>query len=163
MTDRRTDRPATLGALRASGYRPRPVKQEIRANLRAVLAAGGRLFPGIVGYERTVIPEIVNALLSGHDFILLGLRGQAKTRILRALTDFLDDAVPVLEGCELNDDPLAPISVWGQRLVAGAGRRRCRSSGSRATSATARSWPRPTSRSPTSSATSTRSRRRTAG
>ena len=99
-------RPTTLGALRASGYRPRPVKQEIRANLRAALAAGGRLFPGIVGYERTVIPGVVNALLAGHDFILLGLRGQAKTRILRSLTDFLDPAVPVLAGSELNDDPL---------------------------------------------------------
>jgi magnesium chelatase subunit I len=115
------NRPKTLGALRATGYRPRPVKQEVRANLRAALAAGDKLFPGIVGYERTVIPGVVNALLAGHDFILLGLRGQAKTRILRALTGFLDPEIPALEGSELNDDPLTPVSVWGQRRVAEAG------------------------------------------
>jgi magnesium chelatase subunit I len=111
----------TLGALRASGYRPRSVKIEIRENLRQRLKGGGPLFPGILGYDRTVIPAVVNALLAGHDFILLGLRGQAKTRILRALTTLLDPEVPVLAGSELNDDPLAPISVPGQRLVAEAG------------------------------------------
>jgi len=111
----------TLGALRASGYRPRSVKIEIRDNLRQRLRSGGPLFPGILGYDRTVIPAVVNALLAGHDFILLGLRGQAKTRILRALTTLLDPEVPVLAGSELNDDPLAPISVPGQRLVAEAG------------------------------------------
>jgi magnesium chelatase subunit I len=111
----------TLGALRASGYRPRPVKQELRHNLRQRLAGGGPLLPGILGYDRTVIPAVVNALLAGHDFILLGLRGQAKTRILRSLVTLLDPEVPVLAGSELNDDPLAPISVPGQRLVAEAG------------------------------------------
>ncbi len=111
----------TLGALRASGYRPRSVKIEIRDNLRQRLKSGGPLFPGVLGYDRTVIPAVVNALLAGHDFILLGLRGQAKTRILRALTTLLDPEVPVLAGSELNDDPLAPISVPGQRLVAEAG------------------------------------------
>ncbi len=111
----------TLGALKASGYRPRPVKQELRDNLRERLGVGGPLFPGILGYDRTVIPAVVNALLAGHDFILLGLRGQAKTRILRSLTTLLDPAIPVLAGSELNDDPLAPISVPGQRLVAEAG------------------------------------------
>src|SRR5687767_6865890 len=114
-------RPTTLGALRASGWSPRTVKQEIRANLRRKLAAGEELFPGVLGYERTVIPGIVNALLAGHDFILLGLRGQAKTRILRALTTLLDPEIPVLVGSELNDDPLAPISTRGHRIVAEAG------------------------------------------
>jgi magnesium chelatase subunit I len=111
----------TLGALKASGYRPRSVKIEIRDNLRARLKGGGPLFPGILGYDRTVIPSVVNALLAGHDFILLGLRGQAKTRILRSLTTLMDPEVPVLAGSELNDDPLAPISTTGQRLVAEAG------------------------------------------
>lgn len=114
-------RPTTLGALRESGYAPRSVKRELRDNLRARLAAGDRLFPGILGYERTVIPSIVNAVLAQHDFILLGLRGQAKTRLLRALTDHLDEAIPVLAGSEINDDPLAPISTWGRRLVDEAG------------------------------------------
>jgi magnesium chelatase subunit I len=111
----------TLGALKASGYRPRAVKQELRDNLRERLRCGGPLFPGILGYDRTVIPAVVNALLAGHDFILLGLRGQAKTRILRSLVTLLDPEVPALAGSELNDDPLAPISVPGQRLVAEAG------------------------------------------
>jgi len=115
------NRPTTLGELKASGYRPRSVKQELRDNLMRKLAAGAKLFPGILGYERTVIPGVCNALLAGHDFILLGLRGQAKTRILRALTELLDEAIPMLAGCELNDDPLAPISTSGQRLVADAG------------------------------------------
>ncbi|HVR98109.1 MAG TPA: magnesium chelatase [Thermoanaerobaculia bacterium] len=114
-------RPTTLGALKSSGYRPRSVKQELRDNLRERLKAGGPLFPGILGYDRTVIPAVVNALLAGHDFILLGLRGQAKTRILRSLVTLLDEEVPVLAGSELNDDPLVPISVPGQRLVAEAG------------------------------------------
>jgi magnesium chelatase subunit I len=110
-----------LGALKASGYRPRSVKIEIRDNLRARLKGGGPLFPGILGYDRTVVPSVVNALLAGHDFILLGLRGQAKTRILRSLITLLDPEVPVLAGSELNDDPLAPISIPGQRLVQEAG------------------------------------------
>jgi magnesium chelatase subunit I len=114
-------RPTNLGELKASGYRPRSVKQEIRDNLRARLKSGAPLFPGILGYDRTVIPSVVNALLAGHDFILLGLRGQAKTRILRALVTLLEPEVPVLAGTELNDDPLAPISTRGHRLVAEAG------------------------------------------
>jgi len=117
----RVSRIKTLGALKASGYQPRSVKQELRANLRERLGCGGPLFPGILGYDRTVIPAVVNALLAGHDFILLGLRGQAKTRILRSLTTLLDPEVPMLAGSELNDDPLAPISIPGQRLVAAAG------------------------------------------
>ncbi|MEM9557389.1 MAG: magnesium chelatase [Acidobacteriota bacterium] len=121
MTTTTTARPTTLGALRASSYRPRTVRSEMRANLRRMLKDGTRLFPGVLGYERTVIPGVVNALLAGHDLILLGLRGQAKTRILRSLVDFLDPEVPVLAGSELNDDPLAPISVPGRRLVDEAG------------------------------------------
>jgi magnesium chelatase subunit I len=121
MLQRPTSQIKTLGALKESGYRPRSIKQEIRDNLRARLKNGGPLFPGILGYDRTVIPSVVNALLAGHDFILLGLRGQAKTRILRALVTLLDEEVPVLAGTELNDDPLAPISTRGERIVAEAG------------------------------------------
>jgi magnesium chelatase subunit I len=113
--------PRTLGALKASGYRPTPVRLELRRNLRHKLAAGERLFPGVLGYDRTVIPGLVNAVLAGHDIILLGLRGQAKTRLLRSLVDFLDAHIPVLSGCELNDDPLEPISVPGKRMIAEAG------------------------------------------
>ena len=116
-----TERPATVCELRASGYRPESVKQEIRRNLVYKLRAEEPLFPGVLGYERTVIPGIVNALLARHDFILLGLRGQAKTRILRGLSDLLDPEVPVLAGAPLHDDPLAPISTEGQRLIDEAG------------------------------------------
>src|SRR5258706_10287260 len=99
----------TLGELRRSGFRSRPVKQEIRDNLVRKLQAGERLFPGIIGYDETVVPQLVNAILSRHNFILLGLRGQAKSRILRALVDLLDERIPVVPGCEIHDDPLAPI------------------------------------------------------
>lgn len=117
MTTEVEARPTTLRALRESGYRPVSVKEEIRRNLREKLARREPLFPGILGYDRTVIPGVVNALLAGHDFILLGLRGQAKTRILRALVDLLDESVPVLAGTELHDDPLAPISTQGTKIV----------------------------------------------
>jgi magnesium chelatase subunit I len=103
-------RPRTLGELKASGYRPRSVKDEMRANLIGALRAGDPLFPGIVGYEATVEPQIVNAILSRHDFILLGLRGQAKTRLLRALSRFLDEWIPAVEGCPLNSDPFHPLT-----------------------------------------------------
>src|SRR3982751_3813416 len=99
----------TLGDLRHSGYRSRPVKQEIRDNLVCKLRAGERLFPGIIGYDETVIPQLVNAVLSRHNFILLGLRGQAKSRILRGLVELLDEQVPVVPGCEIHDNPLAPL------------------------------------------------------
>jgi magnesium chelatase subunit I len=99
----------TLGELRRSGARTRPVKQEIRDNLVCKLRAGEPLFPGIIGYEDTVIPQLVNAILSRHNFILLGLRGQAKSRILRALVDLLDEQIPVIAGCEIHDDPFAPL------------------------------------------------------
>ncbi|MEM6454283.1 MAG: magnesium chelatase [Acidobacteriota bacterium] len=114
-------RPTTLGALRASGYQSRSVRAELRANLRAALRDGRPLFPGVLGYERTVIPNLVNAVLAGHDILLLGLRGQAKTRLLRGLTSFLDPEIPILAGSDINDDPFAPVSVPGQTLIAEAG------------------------------------------
>ena len=114
-------RPQTLGELKATGYTSRSIKQEIRSNLKRRLQEGEPLFPGVLGYDRTVIPGVVNALLAHHDFILLGLRGQAKTRILRALTSLLDPEIPVLEGSALNDDPLDPISPAGQAIVARLG------------------------------------------
>src|SRR3954469_23902130 len=105
--------PSTLGALRASvsaGRVPRrSVRDEIRENLITRLRAAQQIFPGIIGYDETVVPQIVNAVLSRHNFILLGLRGQAKSRILRALAGLLDDAIPVMPGCEIHDDPLAPL------------------------------------------------------
>ena len=118
-------RPATLGTLKkaiASGaVRRRSVKDEVRDNLIVKLRAGDRLFPGVVGYDDTVIPQLVNAILAKHHFILLGLRGQAKTRLIRALVDLLDDAIPVVPGSEVHDDPLAPISAHGKAVVAAAG------------------------------------------
>src|SRR3989454_1734016 len=110
-------RPRTLGALKAAGYRPRSVKDEIRENLIARLRSGEKLFPSIIGYEHTVEPQIVNAILSRHDFILLGLRGQAKTRLLRALSQFLDEWVPAIEGCPLNSDPLQPLTHHARALL----------------------------------------------
>ncbi len=104
---------STVGDLRraiADGAVPRrDVHQEVRDNLIRKLHSGEPLFPGIVGYDETVVPQLVNALLSQHNFILLGLRGQAKTRLLRALVTLLDDEIPVMPGCEINDDPLDPI------------------------------------------------------
>src|SRR5450432_947421 len=99
----------TLGDLRRSGYRSRPVKQEIRDNLVRKLQAGDALFPGIIGYDETVMPQLVNAVLSRHNFILLGLRGQAKTRLIRMLVTFLDEQVPYIAHCEIRDHPFAPI------------------------------------------------------
>src|ERR671914_1385236 len=103
-------RPSTLGDLREavdSGHlKRRSVRDEVRDNLVERLRAGDNLFPGIIGFDDTVVPQIVNAILSRHNFILLGLRGQAKSRILRALTALLDDAIPVMPGCEIHDDPL---------------------------------------------------------
>jgi magnesium chelatase subunit I len=121
-----TTLPTTLGALRASEYTPsrlaRTVKDELRDNLIAKLRAGAGkdqpLFPGIVGYEDTVVPQIVNAVLSKHNFILLGLRGQAKSRILRALTTLLDPHCPYVAGSELRDNPYAPLSKFSRDLIA---------------------------------------------
>ncbi len=99
----------TLGELRASGYVARPVREEMRHNLLGLLGRGERLLPGIVGFDQTVIPEIENALLAGHHMILLGERGQAKSRIIRGLLTLLDPVVPAVRGCPLHDDPLRPI------------------------------------------------------
>src|SRR5436189_6191217 len=104
---------STVGDLRRAiadgGVARRSVHQEVRDNLIRKLRAGEPLFPGIVGYDDTVVPQLVNALLSQHNFILLGLRGQAKTRLLRALVTLLDAEIPVMRGCEINDDPLEPM------------------------------------------------------
>jgi magnesium chelatase subunit I len=136
-------RPETLGDLKTSGYRPRPVKEEMRANLIDRLAAGDPLFPGVLGYDDTVVPQLVNAILARQNFILLGLRGQAKTRIVRQLAGLLDEELPIIAGSEINDDPFRPVSKYG--------RHRCwrrvmprPSSGSAATPATWRSSPRRT-------------------
>lgn len=107
----------TLGQLKASGYEPRSVKDEMRANLIAKLRSGERLFPGILGYDETVVPQIVNAVLARHNFILLGLRGQAKSRIIRQLTDLLDPQMPIIAGSEINDDPFAPLSAYGRQQI----------------------------------------------
>ena len=118
--------PNTLGALKRSSFasperQHRSVKDEIRANLLARIATGGPLFEGVLGYDETVMPQIVNALLSRHNFILLGLRGQAKSRILRSLTTLLDDTMPIVAGSEINDSPFRPISKFARDLLATAG------------------------------------------
>jgi len=94
-----------------------PVKEEMRRNLLRLLRAGATLFPGIIGYEKTVLPALQNAILARHDFILLGLRGQGKSRILRGLASLLDESVPVVPGCEINDHPLAPVCKRCRRTV----------------------------------------------
>src|SRR3982075_826481 len=111
----------TLGELRNSGYKIRSVKDEMRENLLAKIARRDKVFSGIHGYERTVIPALHNAILSKHDIILLGLRGQAKTRILRSLTSLLDERIAVVEGCEINDSPFQPACKRCRRLAAEKG------------------------------------------
>jgi magnesium chelatase subunit I len=111
------DRPATLGELREAGWRPRTVKEELRANLVARIAAGEPSLPGIVGYEETVVPAIENAILAGQDIVFLGERGQAKTRMARLLVNLLDEWLPTVRGGELHDDPLAPISAAARAIV----------------------------------------------
>ena len=116
---------STLGVLRQAVERGevahRTVQEEVRENLINALRGGGPLFPGIIGYDDTVVPQLVNALLSQHNFILLGLRGQAKTRLLRALVTLLDEEIPVMPGCEINDDPLAPICSACRARIAAEG------------------------------------------
>jgi magnesium chelatase subunit I len=118
--------PETLGALKRSPFgapdrATRSVKDEMRQNLLARLSGGGPLFAGVIGYEETVMPQIVNAILSRHNFILLGLRGQAKSRILRALVGLLDETMPIVAGSEVNDNPFAPISRYARNLIHEAG------------------------------------------
>jgi magnesium chelatase subunit I len=108
----------TLGQLKASGYQSSSVKDEMRRNLIRKLQTGEPIFDGILGYEETVLPQVQNAILSKHDMLFLGLRGQAKTRMLRQLTHLLDDAIPIIAGSEINDDPLRPLSRYARDLVA---------------------------------------------
>ncbi|MEM9663406.1 MAG: magnesium chelatase [Bacteroidota bacterium] len=112
---------STLGELVEAGYTPRSIKDELRANLIQKLRREETIFPGIIGYERTVIPQIQNALLGRHDMILLGLRGQAKSRLIRMLPSLLDEYIPIVAGSELNDSPFAPVSKHARELVAAKG------------------------------------------
>ncbi|HPR27924.1 MAG TPA: magnesium chelatase, partial [Chitinophagales bacterium] len=114
-------RPNTLGALKKSGYRPRSIKEELRSNLITKLRSGEPLFEGIYGFEHTVIPDLERAILSRHNMLLLGLRGQAKTRIARRMVELLDEYIPVVAGSELNDDPMDPISRYAKDLIAEKG------------------------------------------
>ena len=115
------ERPATLGQLKASGYEVLPVREEMRRNLIEKIRSGEDVFPGIVGYEETVVPQLENAILSGQDIILLGERGQAKSRIIRSLTSLLDEWTPTLEGCEIPENPFHPLSAEARLLIAERG------------------------------------------
>ena len=110
-------RPTTIGALRESGWQSRPVKEEVRRNAVACIRGGTALFTGVMGYEETVMPQLENALLAGHDVIFLGERGQAKTRMIRSLTGLLDEWMPIVKGSEINDDPYHPVSAYARSLV----------------------------------------------
>ena len=114
-------RPETIGALKKAGYKSLPVREEMRRNLISRMEAHEPLFPGIIGYENSVIPQVENAILAGQDIILLGERGQAKSRIIRSLVDLLDEAIPIIVGSEINDDPLNPVSRYARDLVAEQG------------------------------------------
>src|ERR1700742_3766613 len=109
---------ATVGQLKETAYRSMSVKDELRKNLIRKLRAGEELFPGILGYRESVLPQIINGILSKHDLLFLGLRGQAKTRILRILPTLLDEWIPVLSSVDINDDPVEPITQTGKRIVA---------------------------------------------
>jgi magnesium chelatase subunit I len=115
------DAPSTLGELRQAEYRVHPVKTELRRNLIRKLASGDDLFAGILGYEDSVIPQIENAILAGQDIVLLGERGQAKSRLIRALTSLLDERIPAIAGCEINDSPYSPICRRCKELIAERG------------------------------------------
>lgn len=112
---------ATLGELKKSGYQPKSIKEEIRQNLITKLKAKETTFPGIVGYEDTVIPDVERALLSKHNILFLGLRGQAKTRMARQMTELLDEYIPCISGSDINDDPLKPVSKYAQDQIAAHG------------------------------------------
>jgi len=115
VTDVSGSRPSTVGELRSAGFAYRPVKQELRENLLARMRSGGSRFPGVVGYDDTVLPEVERAILAGHDMVLLGERGQGKTRLIRSLVDLLDEWTPVIPGSELNEHPLHPITPASRR------------------------------------------------
>src|SRR6478609_4982554 len=114
-------RAGTLGELRASGWESRPVKEEVRANALARISSGKPLVDGVIGFDDTVLPQLENALLAGHDVIFLGERGQAKTRIIRSLVTLLDEWTPTIAGSEINDDPYAPVSQHARLLAAERG------------------------------------------
>ena len=118
---RMSNRPATIGQLRESGWESVPVKAEIRRNAVARIRAGEPLVDAVLGYEDTVLPQLENAILAGHDVIFLGERGQAKTRMIRSLTNLLDEWMPIVAGSEINDDPYAPVSRHARELVAEKG------------------------------------------
>jgi len=120
MNTRLTDL-QTLGQLKASGYTILPVKDELRKNLICKLKRGDTIFPGVIGYERTVLPQIQNAILGRHDMILLGLRGQAKSRIIRLIPNLLDEHIPIVADSEINDNPFAPVSKYARDLIAAQG------------------------------------------
>jgi magnesium chelatase subunit I len=111
------DMPRTIRELRSLGWRSRTVKEELRANLLNRLGEGKPVFPGVIGYDETVLPAVENAILAGHDLVFLGERGQAKTRMARLLVGLLDDWLPVVDGGELNDDPYAPVSAAARAIV----------------------------------------------
>jgi len=116
-----SSRPTTLGELKASGWKSVPVRTEIRNNVLTKIAAGEPVVEGIMGYELSVVPQLENALLAGHDIIFLGERGQAKSRIIRSLVALLDEAIPIVQGSEMNDDPYHPVSRHARQLVAECG------------------------------------------
>src|SRR5437762_10626886 len=113
----RQSKPRTIGELQRSEYRVLAVKEEMRKNLIQKLRDNRPIFPGIIGYDDTVIPQVENAILSGQDIIFLGERGQAKTRMARSLINLLDEEIPIIKGSEVNDDPYDPISAEGRKLV----------------------------------------------
>ena len=113
--------PTTLAELRASGHTQKSVKAELRDNLLARLAAAEDRFPGIVGFDDTVLPQVERAMLAGHDLVLLGERGQGKTRLIRTLVQLLDEWTPVIAGCEINDHPYEPVCLRCRRVVAEKG------------------------------------------
>ena len=108
----------TLGELKKTDYKPRTIQEELAHNLKEFLRIGKKTFEGLIGYENTVIPDVERAILSGHNINLLGLRGQAKTRLARQMTELLDEWIPVVTGSEINDDPLEPISHEAKEIIA---------------------------------------------
>src|SRR3989304_219857 len=108
----------TIGELKASGYQPVPLREEMRRNLITMIKQRKSIFPGIIGYDDSVIPQVENAIISGQDIIFLGERGQAKSRIIRLLVNLLDEAMPVIRGCEINDNPFAPVCKACREMVA---------------------------------------------